>query len=337
MRKPTPILHLPWRTRLRAGLVLLAGLAATGTVLRAGSAGLEEGYGDAFVNYRPYVVPRPPAPSPSAPAGVAPTRPPEPAAPKPSAVDVAWLRKNYPLLEERAINDPSDANVAAQMYVQRVIVDKSQRYAEARMRVVQADPLLNENNRVPTASMGARTVANADLQAQEQAVRELAQVGGLLVFVDGACRFCAMQMPVVDMLRKDFGMESLVVSVDGSTPKALKGTSATVVSDNGMFRKLQLTLTPSVVFVPRPKAMATGADPNQYLVVAQGFYALNDLVKQIALAGHNTKLLSAPVMAALGVWDRGVASTDDLAKLSLNPNDPASIKKALQPLLLRQY
>ena len=30
MRKPTPVLQPQWRTRLRVGLVLLAGLAALG-------------------------------------------------------------------------------------------------------------------------------------------------------------------------------------------------------------------------------------------------------------------------------------------------------------------
>lgn len=322
---------------LAAAVGLLAGTAAGAAA--GGDMKFDDGYGDAFVHYKPYIKPRPPQPAASAPLAtsmVTATAPAAaPSAPAgPQRVDVAWLRKAYPLLQDRSINDPTDENIAAEQYVQRVIVDKSQRYAEARVRVVQADPLLNENNRVPTASLGARTVANANLQALDQAVRELAGFGGLLVFVDGSCRFCAMQMPIVDMLRTEFGLQALTISLDGARPKGFTGA---VMRDTGMFRKLQLTLTPSIVYVPRPQSIAGAQDPNRYLVVAQGFYTRGDLVKQIALAGHQTKLLSAPVMADLAVWERGVASAEDLDSLRLDINDPKSIKRSLQPLLLKQY
>jgi conjugal transfer pilus assembly protein TraF len=302
------------------------------------AAPLDEGYGDAFLHYKPYVVPQPPKPKASAPEPEPDARKAaaEPAKPASGAqkVDVAWLRQAYPLLEVRAIDDPSDDNVAAKMYVQRIILDKGQRYAEAQMRVVRADPLLNENNRVPTASMGARMVANADMEAQQQAVRELGAIGGLMVFVDSTCRFCAAQLPIVEMLRREFGMQALVISLDGSAPKGYTGK---VLPDNGMFRRLRLQLTPSVVYVARPQAITAAKDPNRYLVVAQGFYAQSDLVKQIAYAGHDSRLLSDPVMAGLNVWDRGVADTEDLKALSLDVNDPASIKRTLQPLLVKRY
>lgn len=341
---PSNALHRGCRALRFGGVVLAAAVAlppvATVNAASDGEIHLDDGYGDAFVHYKPYIKPRPPQPAASAP--VAPGTATAPASPAsaaagPQRVDVAWLRKAYPLLQDRSINDPTDDNIAAEQYVQRVIVDKSQRYAEARMRVVQSDPLLNENNRVPTASLGARTVANANLQAQDQAVRELAGFGGLLVFVDGSCRFCTMQLPIVDILRAEFGLQALVISLDGARPKGFTGT---VVRDNGMFRKLQLTLTPSIVYVPRPQSIpgiAGAQDPNRYLVVAQGFYTRGDLVKQIALAGHQTKLLSAPVMADLALWDRGVASTEDLDSLRLDINDPKSIKRSLQPLLLKRY
>ncbi|MCA8225814.1 hypothetical protein LGM69_30580, partial [Burkholderia multivorans] len=61
------------------------------------------------------------------------------------------------------------------------------------------------------------------------------------------------------------------------------------------------------------------------------------LVKQIAYAGHDTKLLSAEVMRDLNVWDRGVTTTQDLNKLRLDPNKPGSFREILQPYLLKQY
>lgn len=293
--------------------------------------GLDDGYGDAFVHYLPYIrTPKTPTKEPQ--------KPPAPAAPTKKddlePVTVEWLRKHYPQLEERAINNPTQENVTAYLYVRRVILDKSQRFSEMVTQVTNQDALLNENNRIPYASGGALAVQNANYLAQRQAARELAAIGGLVVFVDGTCRFCAKQLPIVATLKHDVGMESLVISLDGSRPAGYKGPLQT---DNGLFKKLGLLLTPSIVFIPHPKGYNGSADPNRYLIVAQGFYAQDDLVKQIAFAGHSSKLLTPATMADLDVWTHGVASNADLTSLRLSPTHPENYKAILQPLLLKQY
>lgn len=296
---------------------------------------LDDGYGDAFVNYQPYVK-KVDAPA-SAPVQT--SQPPQkPTSIRPDedkgAVTVKWLRENFPRLQERAINDPSEANVTAMLLVQRLIFDKSQRYSDAVTRVVNSNPLVNENNRVPFASSGSRAVANAKYSAEINAVRELKSIGGIFVFVDGTCRFCAMQLPIVNSLKSNYGLEYVVVSIDGARPKGFAGQ---VVKDNGMFRKLGLKLTPSIVFIPNPKGYAGLHDPNDYFIISQGFYAQDELVKQIAFAGHNTKLLSEAVMRDLDVWDRGVASSRDLQSLRLDAEDPQSIIQAVEPMLFKRY
>jgi conjugal transfer pilus assembly protein TraF len=307
-------------------LAVFLGLAGT---VAAQEVRTDDSYGDAFLHYQPYVVKGKEAKRPE-------TRPAPPAPSKreDQKVNVKWLQENYKLLEERAIDDPTDENVAAYLYVRRIAMDKSQRFSEKVSEVTNTDPLLNENNRIPYASAGAQSIRSANRLAQEQATRELATAGGLVVFVDGSCRFCAMQMPIVSALRAQYGMEALVVSLDGKRPR---GYSGPLVRDNGLYRKLDLKLTPSVVYVHRPRAYQDGKDNNQYRVIAQGFYAQDELVKQIAFAGHTTKLLSSQTMRDLAVWNRGVASTEDLGSLELNGNDPAAIKRKLQPLLQKQY
>jgi conjugal transfer pilus assembly protein TraF len=290
----------------------------------------DDSYGDAFLHYQPYTIKGKEAKrlSPQSPPATANTDKDE------QKVTVKWLQENYKLLEERAIDDPTDDKVAAYLYVRRITMDKSQRFSEKVTEVTNADPLLNENNRIPYASAGAQSVRSANRTAQEQAARELAAVGGLVVFVDGSCRFCAMQMPIVKALRAQYGMEALVVSLDGKRPRGYDGP---LIRDNGLYRKLDLKLTPSIVYVHRPHAYQSGKDENQYRVVAQGFYAQDELVKQLAYAGHTTKLLSQDTTRDLAVWDRGVTSTQDLGELQLNANNPAAIKRKLQPLLQKQY
>ncbi len=294
---------------------------------------LDEAYGDAFTNYAPYIVPQKKAEQKSK-SAISQTDQAKPEPKGEQKVDVNWLVKNYPLLEKRAIDNPTEANISAHLYAKRIIMDKAQRFEEMHMKVVNEDPLLNENNRVPYASVGAQTIRNADYIAQQKAVRELAEVGGLVAFVDGSCRFCAMQVPILAMLKTSYGMETLVVSIDGRKPKGYTGP---IVVDNGLYKKLDLKLTPSIVYVPRPKGYAGDVDPNKYLVVAQGFYAADELTKLIAFAGHNTKLLSSETARDLDVWTRGVASTQDLQSLTLDPDKPETFKKKLQPILLKQY
>jgi conjugal transfer pilus assembly protein TraF len=320
-----------FRRSIAAFLVALAGSAHAQQASLHGDA-----YGDAFLNYEPYVTPAVPASAP--PAMAAATAPPPASATAPDdgkrVASVAFLRKIYPELEERAIDNPTDANVSDYMYAKRLILDKAQRFSDAVARVLHEDPVLDENNRVPYASVGAQSVQNANYQAQQHAVEELSQIGGLLVFVDGSCRFCAMQLPILDMMRRGYNVQYFVISLDGTRPKGYRGS---ITADNGLFHKLGLKLTPSIVFVAHPRAYTGPVDPNQYLIVSQGFYAEDQLIKQIAFAGHDTQLLSADVMRDLNVWDRGVASTQDLNSLRLDPNQPGSFKAIMQPYLLKQY
>ncbi len=315
----------------RYWLLLLVAAACTVSHGQEKTLRLDDAYGDAFSNYKPYV--KPGQPKPQQPKQTGPKKQPQQEKSE-QPVTAEWLAKNLPALQRRAIDNPTEENVAAEMYAQRILMDKAQRYEEARLAVVSKDPLLNENNRIPYASTGAQSIRNADYFAQQNAVKEMATSGGLMVFVDASCRFCALQMPILAMLRANFGMETLVVSLDGRKPKDFKGP---VQKDNGLFRKLGLKLTPSIVYVHKPKAYQGDADPNTYLIVSQGFYTADELVKLIAFAGHNREVLSVGVMRDLNVWRRGVASTADMQALTLDADRPETFRDRVSPILEKQY
>jgi len=316
-----------------------APVAGTANGPAAPQVDLREDYAEHFLHYEPLIGRPKPAPAP-APASAVVAVPSSTSAAAPSApasgaskVDIRWLQTNYPLLQELAMNDPSPVNTRALLYVQRIILDKASRYANAMHDSVLADPLINENTRVPYASMGATAVRNADLNAEGTAVRELAKIGGLLVFVDSQCRFCKEQLPILDYLHHQFGLEYLLVSIDGGTPP---GSKVPAMRDTGVFSKLGLKITPSLVFVPKPSAYQ-GSDPNTYLVVSQGFYAADELVKQISYAGYQKKLLADATMRDLAVWDRGVLEASDLASLKLDASKPETIPQQIEPLLMKRY
>jgi hypothetical protein len=56
---------------------------------------------------------------------------------------------------DAAIDDPTSQNVALYLYLQRVALDKSSRFAAATQRAVQLDPFLDEITQRPTATFAA--------------------------------------------------------------------------------------------------------------------------------------------------------------------------------------
>ena len=291
---------------------------------------LMDDYGDSFLAYQPLSVPKPKAKQP-APQKQEVAIATEKEKPVKKGVTIQWLRDNYSKLEEKAMDEPTDENMQAHLYTRRILFDKGTRFALKAMEVTNADPILNENSRVPYASLGAQSIRNADYRAQGKAVEHMAKTGGLIVFVDGSCRFCAMQLPILSVMKSYYKMETLVVTIDGTVPKEYKGP---FVTDTGLFRRLDLKLTPSIVYLNKPKAY-TADDPNVYQIVSQGFYALDELTKQVAYAGFKSNLLTAEINKDLDVWTRGVLATSDINALELDASDPSSFKKQIAPILLK--
>ncbi len=246
-----------------------------------------------------------------------------------------WTPKELGQLWERgrdkAVMNPTDENVRAYMYSQDIILDIATRYAEKQMEIVKNDPILNQSNRISISNSGDIDAKRLQGKAIEVAVDEMAHRGGLLIFVDSKCVFCAHQLPILDALKNASNpwkpMEYLVVSIDGKAPSGWKN----FVPDNGLFKKLKLSITPSIVYVPNPTAYRDGEDTNQYIVVAQGeIEHVDELSKRIAEVGIKSKIVSQQAMKDFDIWNRGVATTRDLGELRINPDIPSAIPGLVQ-------
>lgn len=233
-------------------------------------------------------------------------------APKKQPMSVAWLRKMIPILEERAIDNPTRENLEAYMYAKRVMLDKAQRFEEEGMKVVATDPMLDENNRVPTASYAKAEFLNKEYMAKQGALKYLANnVGGLFVFFESTCNFCVVQVNTIRKLQKQFGFSVKYISVDG---KGLPGMADTDwAKDNGHAKMLDLKVYPTTVLV---------VPPNNYYIVSQGMMALDQLEDRILTASDTNHLLPDNIQKNVNVWDRGVLTVDDMKDGAReNPDD----------------
>jgi len=268
--------------------------------------------------------------------------PKKPEAPRKQKITLEWLRQNIEAYERRAQETQSKEDIEAYMYLRRVLYDKAQNYASRSMEVLRENPLVDENNRIPYASLSQAATVKVSLEAIDKANAQMAKQGGLWVFVDSRCAFCKDMLDILRMHKRDTGMPVLVVTIDGKRPRGYSDALGPLVTDNGLFRTLGLQLTPSVVYIHQPD-YRKGIENNRYLVVSQGFYTLDKLQRTIAYAGYASMrdnkafagLLSPDVVDGLSAWNKGVMAAKDISDIEIDPGSPASIKQAIEPYLAK--
>jgi conjugal transfer pilus assembly protein TraF len=238
-------------------------------------------------------------------------------------MSVAWLREMLPKLREKAIDNPSRENLAAEAYVKRILMDKSQRYSEEMQKYIYSDPILDENNRVPLSKYGKNEFMGKQFTAQENALKYLAKnVGGLFVFFDSKCDFCKAQIRVINYLKESYGFEVKYISMDG---KGLPGIPKWE-PDNGHAKLLDLKVFPTTVFAVPPKT---------YLVVSQGIMAKDELSERILTAATTNKLLPDNMEKDVNPFDRGVLTVEDMQDGA--SDKPEEFVKTIKEKLKKRY
>lgn len=214
-------------------------------------------------------------------------------------VDVAWLRKNLPVLQDRAIDNPTSENLAAYFFAQRAMLDKSQRYSEAAQQFVYSEPMLDENNRMPQGQANKDQFLNAIFKAKQESLKYLAGKAGLFMFFESTCNFCKVQARTINTIAKKYNFTVKYISVDGKGMPETPGW----VPDNGHARLLDLKVYPTTVLVVPPKT---------YLIVSQGMMANDQLEDRILTAAQSSKLLPDDLAKDVNPWDHGVLTPEDL-------------------------
>jgi conjugal transfer pilus assembly protein TraF len=225
--------------------------------------------------------PEQPAPIPEPPPPIAAEPTPTPVAPEavaatagattgPAPLSAAWLRANLERYRDSAIDDPSPRNVALYLYLQRLAIDKAERFAEATQRAVWSDPLLDETTRRPLATFAANLVNREAAANREAALTETAKVAGLWFLFRSDCPYCEAQAPLLEVLTARYGFDVQAVSLDGRPLPG--GFFPDFRIDRGQARALGVVSTPAL-FLARP--------PNGIVPLSQGVLSLAELQQRI--------------------------------------------------------
>lgn len=108
---------------------------------------------------------------------------------------MAWIKKNLPVYRDRAIDNPTDSNVQAYYYLQRVMMDKASQFSEASSRVIMKDPFLDEDSRRPVATYAANALNREVTSNKDKVLRSLGNKVGLFFFLNRTA-FSALNKPV---------------------------------------------------------------------------------------------------------------------------------------------
>jgi conjugal transfer pilus assembly protein TraF len=258
-----------------------------------------------------------PAPEPEPPAATAPA--PAPPAPQPAPLSTAWLRENLSHYRDLAIDNPTSQNIALFLYLQRVAMDKSSRFAAMTQRVVQADPFLDEITHRPTAPFGATLADRQSLSQREALLKHLAGMTTIWFFFRSDCPYCDAQAPLLAELEERFGFHVLPISLDGrGLPSDL---FASFERDRGQARQLGVVSTPAL-FLAHPPALQP---------ISQGLLSLSQLQERILLAAVQAGWIEERALDGPRALAAEAPSASSAEGASL-PQDPAALLARLRAL-----
>jgi conjugal transfer pilus assembly protein TraF len=202
-------------------------------------------------------------------------------------INAAWLRENLPELKETAINNPSDENLKAYFYAQRMTIDLSSRFASRTKEFFMAEPELDENNRRPTAGFVLTDHKKNISKSKKSLLKSIFKKAGIWMFVRADCSFCQKQIPVMDELTRSFGSEVLYVSIDGETVRGHSDDGNYVYDVTGTARErigLDVDVTPTIIFVRN--------DGSDAILINKGMIDMYTLTEKILVIAKNTNLIT---------------------------------------------
>ncbi len=272
--------------------------------------------------------PAPPAPEPPPVPVQKPEQPPvKPAGAKPLSAE--WFRKNMDKYRDRAIDEPTPENVSAYMYLQRVVLDKSEKFAQVTQQVVMSDPVLDENSRRPTATFGAFAMDEKATQGTEKAAKKLAETAGLWFFYASTCQFCLKEIGVLKGLMNAYGFKVLPIALDGLPLPGGEFPDFTI--DRGQAKKLGVETTPALFLVK------SGADGGA-IQLGQGLLSGNEIIERaIALAHQNGWLDNNEYNDTLKVKPMQVENETIQNIDESVMNDPGALVKTIRDNLRKQF
>lgn len=181
------------------------------------------------------------------------------------------MQKRLDDLKRIAVMNPTDQNLVAYMRYQRLVMDKSEVFAERWQRLVWTVPELDYSlSGRPTNAMAVGVFDEQLQERRAERIRALAATHGLLFIFRSDCPYCHRLAPILKRFEQAFGMLVFPVSLDGGGLPEYPRPQP----DNGTAARLNASVVPALYLTAPAK--------REIRPVGFGLMAFSDLVERIA-------------------------------------------------------
>lgn len=246
---------------------------------------------------------------------------------QPIEMTVEWLQENVKKYMHKAIDDPSPDNVRAYLYLQRLMLDKSQRFADATQMALLTDPYLDENTRRPIATFGGTQKNREAEDIMEDLFARISNRVGVWFFYrheEGSMN--AIQAGVLKKLAHATGLTVQAISMDGSLLP--NGYYPDAKVDQGQSKMLNIVQTPAL-FLVNPST-------NQIMPIGQAALALPDLKKRVLVASVSADWITEEEFAGTRGMRTELTLDSTPAFNQSTLEDPQRVADELQKILKKR-
>jgi conjugal transfer pilus assembly protein TraF len=211
--------------------------------------------------------------------------PKEPATPpKPRELaDFEAMQQRLEVLKRVAVMNPTDDNLMAYMRFQRMVMDRSQVFADRWQRLVWREPSLDyASEGRPTNTLAIAAFDERQKERDTAAVRQLAATHGLVFVFRSDCPFCHRFAPILKRFAQTHGLTVLAVSLDRGTLPEYPDARP----DNGMAARLNARAVPAL-YLTRPSR-------REFRPVGFGLMSDTDLLERIAALARDAEPVTPP-------------------------------------------
>jgi conjugal transfer pilus assembly protein TraF len=193
------------------------------------------------------------------------------------------MQQRLETLKRVAVMNPTDVNLMAYMRFQRLVMDRSQTFADRWQRLVWREPSLDyASEGRPTNTVAIAAFDERQSERDTAAVRQLATTHGLVFVFRSDCPFCHRFAPILKRFAQQYGLAVLAVSLDGGTLFEYPDARP----DNGIAARLNARAVPAL-YLTQPSR-------REFRPVGFGMMSDTDLLERIAALARETDPASLP-------------------------------------------
>jgi len=238
---------------------------------------------------------------------------------EPKPLSAEWLSVNLPKYRRRALDTPSDTNVRAYMYLQRVSIDKADKFAAVSQRVVQGNRVLDEYAQYPQGTSFVQAMQQDATNFRDNILRDMAKDTGLIFFFESKCPYCRLEVKVLKTMQRLYGIDIVPVSLDN---KPLPGNPFPDFRNaNGVGEHLGITSTPTIVLAHPPDGMQ---------VIAHGLLSLEELKSRMLSVAAQRGWINPAAYERTKPSNQHVISLADLEITPEQAEDPDLLVEAIK-------